>query len=120
MIKEFFGFDGYIRDAEGFFSWQHLVFVSALMLAMAIAAVVFGKKYKNRSTAEKNRALAVAAILMDGIELTKIILKCTFGGDPMAWLYDLPLFMCSIQLITLPLAAFAKGRLKEAALDFVC
>jgi uncharacterized membrane protein YwaF len=34
-------------------------------------------------------------------------------------LLDLPLFLCSIQLITLPLAAFTKGRLKEAALDFV-
>ena len=32
----------------------------------------------------------------------------------------LPLFLCSIQLITLPLAAFAKGRVREAALDFVC
>jgi len=31
----------------------------------------------------------------------------------------LPLFLCSIQLITIPLAAFAKGRVKEAALDFV-
>jgi uncharacterized membrane protein YwaF len=29
------------------------------------------------------------------------------------------LFLCSIQLITIPLAAFCKGRLKEAALDFV-
>ena len=31
----------------------------------------------------------------------------------------LPLFLCSIQLITIPLAAFSKGRIKEAALDFV-
>ena len=31
----------------------------------------------------------------------------------------LPLFLCSIQLITIPLAAFSKGRVKEAALDFV-
>ena len=38
----------------------------------------------------------------------------------MAWLSELPLYMCSIQLITLPLAAFSKGRIKEAALDFVC
>ena len=38
----------------------------------------------------------------------------------MNWLYDLPLFLCSIQLITLPLAAFSKGRVQEAALDFVC
>ena len=34
-------------------------------------------------------------------------------------LIDLPLFLCSIQLITIPLAAFCKGKLREAALDFV-
>ena len=28
--------------------------------------------------------------------------------------------MCSIQLIVIPLAAFSKGQVKEAALDFVC
>ena len=37
----------------------------------------------------------------------------------MNWIYNLPHFLCSIQLITIPLAAFSKGRLKEAALDFV-
>ena len=31
----------------------------------------------------------------------------------------LPLFLCSIQLITIPLAAFTKGKIKEASLDFV-
>ena len=31
----------------------------------------------------------------------------------------LPLFLCSIQLIAIPLAAFSKDRVKEAALDFV-
>ena len=34
-------------------------------------------------------------------------------------MYNLPLFLCSIQLITIPLAAFSKGRIKEASLDFV-
>ena len=34
-------------------------------------------------------------------------------------LYELPLFLCSIQLIAIPLAAFSKGRIKGAALDFV-
>ncbi len=37
----------------------------------------------------------------------------------MNWLYNLPLFLCSIQLIALPLAAFSKGRVKDASLDFV-
>ena len=37
----------------------------------------------------------------------------------MQWIYELPLFLCSIHLITMPLAAFSRGRIKEAALDFV-
>ena len=44
---------------------------------------------------------------------------CARSEDSMKWLHELPLFLCSIQLITIPLAAFAKGRIKEAALDFV-
>ena len=39
--------------------------------------------------------------------------------EPMWWSTELPLFLCSIQLITIPLAAFTKGRIKEASLDFV-
>ena len=35
-------------------------------------------------------------------------------------MHNLPLFLCSIQLISIPLAAFSKGRVREAALDFVC
>ena len=71
------------------------------------------------SSLEKNKVLIVAALLIDGLELFKIILMCFRGHDPFGWLYELPLFLCSIQLITIPLAAFTKGRIKEASLDFV-
>ena len=37
----------------------------------------------------------------------------------MGWMNSLPLFLCSIQFITVPLAALSKGRLKEASLDFI-
>jgi len=120
MIKEFFGFKGYARTAEGFLSWQHLAFVSALMIIMVLESVILGKRNKNKSLTEKNHVLVAAALLMDGVELVKIVLRCTLGGNPMAWLQELPLYMCSIQLITLPLAAFSKGRIKEAAMDFLC
>ena len=63
--------------------------------------------------------LAAAAILIDGLELFKIVLICFRSHNAMQWLYILPLFLCSIQLIALPVAAFTRGRLKEAALDFV-
>jgi uncharacterized membrane protein YwaF len=119
-MREFFGFGGYTRPAEGYFSWQHLLFVSSLMVVMIVMAAWMGLRNKNKSDQAKNRVLMVAAILIDSFELFKIVLMCIRGNDPMGWLTELPLFLCSIQLITIPLAAFAKGRIKDAALDFVC
>lgn len=118
-MREFFGFGGYQREAEGFMSWQHLLFVTLLMAAMVSLAVWLGKKYRHSEDSKKNKVLIVSAIAIDSFEIFKIVLLCIRGNDPMSWLYNLPLFLCSIQLITIPLAAFAKGRIREAALDFV-
>ena len=63
--------------------------------------------------------LVFSAILIDSFEIFKIVLMCIRGHNPMGWITLLPLFLCSIQLITIPLAAFSKGKVKEAALDFV-
>ena len=118
-MKEFFGFGGYTRQPEGFLSWQHLAFVTVLMVVMIALAVVLGLRNKHLSDRQKNRVLIWAALLIDGIELFKIVLMCFRAQDPMTWLYELPLFLCSIQLITIPMAAFGRGRVREAALDFV-
>ncbi len=119
-MKEFFGFGGYTRPAEGFLSWQHLLFVGLLLVSMTTLAVCLGRKNRSRTIAQKNKVLVVAALLIDGLELFKIVILClrSEGLDPI--LYNLPLFLCSIQLIAIPLAAFSTGRVKEAALDFVC
>ena len=117
-MKEFFGIGGFQREAEGFLSWQHLLFVTSLMAIMVLLAVFLGKKNKNKLPKQKNTVLIWAAILIDGFELLKIILSC--AEDPSSWTTMLPLFLCSIQLIAIPLAAFTKGRIKEASLDFVC
>ncbi|MBE6539947.1 MAG: hypothetical protein E7674_04315 [Ruminococcaceae bacterium] len=118
-MKEFFGFGGYERIPEGYFSWQHLTFVSSLMLIMVCAALFFGLRNKNKTEKQKNKVLLWAAILIDGAEIFKTIILCVRSEDPLAWLYNLPLFLCSIQLIAIPLAALSSGRLKQAALDFV-
>jgi uncharacterized membrane protein YwaF len=118
-IREFLGFGGYQRPVEGYLSWQHLTFVTALVVLMAVCAVALGRKYKNKSVAQKNRVLAVTAFLIDGVELFKILILCLRYEDPWYWRFVLPLFLCSIQLIAIPLAAFSQGRLKEAALDFI-
>ena len=118
-IAEFFGYAKNTRPIEGFMSWQHLTFVGCLLAVMTVLAVVLGRRNKNADDKTKNNVLIWSAILIDTFEIAKIIIVCTREGDPMRWLYDLPLFLCSIQLITIPLAAFAKGRVKEAAMDFV-
>ncbi len=118
-MKDFWGIGGYTRPAEGFLSVEHILFVTSLMIVMIASAVVLGLKNKNKPDREKNRVLIVAALLMDSFEIFKIVFVCIRNNDPMAWIYDLPLFLCSIQLIAIPLAAFSKGRVKDAALDFV-
>ncbi len=118
-MREFFGFGGYSREAEGFLSWQHLLFVTCLMVIMVALAIWIGRKNRGVSDAQKNRVLIWAAILIDSFELFKIVLVCIREKDAMLWLYELPLFLCSIMLIAIPLAAFSKGRMKQAALDFV-
>ena len=118
-MKEFFGWDGYTREPEGFLSWQHLFFVTFLMAVMVTLAVILGRRNRNGSDSQKNRVLIAAAILIDAFELFKIVIICLRSGDAMSWIYELPLFLCSIQLIAIPLAAFTKGRMRQAALDFV-
>ena len=118
-MKEFFGFGGYQRTPEGYMSWQHLVFVGSMLAAMTLLAIVLGVMNNGKDNKKKNRVLIWAAILIDSFEIFKIIILCIRGGDASHILYDLPLFLCSIQLITIPLAAFSSGRVREAALDFV-
>lgn len=125
-MKEFLGLANYvngeyeyIREPEGAWSWQHLTFVSCLMLVMVLLAVFFGKRNKDKPLKEKNKVLIACALLINAFEITKIVVICIRCQNPLQWLYILPLFLCSIQLITLPLAAFGKGRVQEASLDFV-
>lgn len=120
MLKEFFGYGGYAREAEGFLSWQHLTFVTLLMVCMVTLAVMFGIRNRKKSPQARNRVLMVSAILMDSLELFKIVLLCAMKNDWLEWLHHLPLYLCSIQMITLPLAAFSRGRIKKAAIDFAC
>lgn len=118
-MKEFLGIGGYTRVPEGAYSWQHLTFVFVLMGLMIFLAVFFGLRYRNKDDKTKNKVIIAAAILIDAIEIFKLIVICFRGNGISELRVNLPLFLCSIQLIALPLAAFTKGRVKEAAKDFV-
>ena len=36
IVREFFGFGGYRRAAEGYLSWEHLSFVTVLLALMTV------------------------------------------------------------------------------------
>ena len=117
---DFFGFGGYQREPEGWFSWQMLTMVTSFIVLMIFLAVFFGVRYRHEDEAKKIFVLKVSAIAIDSFEIIKIILVCIREKeDPTTILRLLPLFLCSFQLISIPLAAFGKGRLREAAIDFV-
>lgn len=116
-MAEFFGKP--FGEPQGAYSWQHLLFVSCLLIIMVLLAILLGLKNKNKEETIKNKVLIWAAFLIDGFELFKIAFNLGASEDATSWQTDLPLFLCSIQLITIPLAAFSKGKVREASLDFV-
>lgn len=118
-MKEFIGMGGYQRVPEGFLSWQHLLFIGILLGSMLVLSIYLGKRNRALTDKQKNRPLIYAALLIDGIEVLKIIGFCVRDLSFQPILHCLPLFLCSIQLIAIPLAAFSKGHIREAALDFV-
>ena len=119
-MKEFLGIGGYTREPEGYLSPEHLIFTIGLVLFTLALAILLGIRNKRADQRTKNIPVICAALLMDAVEIFKIIVMIYRSDEPAtAWHNLLPLFLCSIQLITIPLAAFAKGRLREAALDFV-
>ncbi len=121
-MKEFFGVDGYQRVPEGAWSWQHLLFVTSLMVIMTGLAIFLGLKQRKKDDGAKTKVMIVTAIVLLCVEAFKYVsfgVKGHLEEDYDWWTRELPLFLCSIQLFTIPLAAFAKGRVKEASMDFV-
>lgn len=119
IITDFFGIGGYKRIPEGAWSIEHIIFTSIMVSIAIFLGIFLGLKFKNKEK-QMNKTICVSAIAIDSVEIFKIIILCIRSGNP--WdtiIHTLPLFLCSIMLIALPLAAFSKGRTKEASLDFV-
>ena len=117
-MGEFFGKPTF-GTPQGVYSWQHLLYVSILMIVMILLAIFIGLKNKDKDEIEKNKILIWAAFLINGFEMFKFAFNLGASPDGSSWKEDLPLYLCRVQLIAIPLAAFCKGRVKEAALDFV-
>lgn len=117
-MGKFFGKPEY-GTPQGAYSIEHLGFVFLFIIAMITLAIILGLKNKNKSDKKKNKVLIWSAFLINGFELFKVAFNLGGSSDGLSWTTDLPLFLCSIQLIAIPMAAFCKGKIKEASLDFV-
>ena len=119
FIKEFFGIGGYQREPEGYLSWHHLLFVTSFIAVMIAAAIFFGRRYRNSDEKIKNRVLIVCTALLWSLEIFKSLFFSIAFDNPTYILKNLPLFFCSLQTIAIPIAAFARGIVKDTALDFI-
>lgn len=119
LSKESDGGYGYLRTPEGAWSFEHIFFVTMLIIAMIAVSIFVGLKYKDKPYKSKNKVLIFTAILINSFEIVKIIVLSIRCQDALHIRFVLPLFLCSIQLIAIPMAAFCKGRVKNACLDFV-
>ena len=120
IFGDFFGFGGFWKEPEGAWSWQHILFTSIMVSTAIFLAIFLGLKKRYKYEGEKKIPIVVSAIAIDVVEIFKIIIFCCRSNNiPNTLLDVLPLYLCSMMLIALPLAAFGKGKLREAALDFV-
>lgn len=116
-IKEFFGFESSNRESIGLFSKTHLIFATIVTLLIITIAILLGRHFKNKSEEEKIKPIKYLAVLMWLFEGTKIVINLIQGDSIWGML---PLFLCSIQLVTIPLVALLKkGRLRDACCDFI-
>lgn len=116
--KEYFTWE-FERSPEGYFSWQHLLAAGVAFALALTLAVVLGIRQRRAPFAVKIRTVRSAALLIDGFELLKLTVLVVITRDFATLRSYLPLFLCSIPLIVLPVAGFGKGRLQQAALDFL-
>ena len=106
-MEEFFGKPTF-GTPEGVYSWQHLLYVSFLMVVMVILSIVIGRKCKDKDYNSKNLVLIWCAFLINGFELFKVAFNLGASPDGSSWKEDFPFYLCRIQLIAIPLAAFCK------------
>lgn len=117
-VKEFFRWTNN-REPEPFLGWQHLLTVAIFLGVAIFLAVYFGRKYRHSEKNKKLKVLKIAAIVMVSLEVLKIVIISIRNQDALSILSMLPLFLCSMHLFSIPIAAFAKGKVQEAALTFL-
>ena len=117
----FFRLDG-AESANCYFKPEHIIVSIIITLLYIGLAVFFGIKYKNKEENQKLRPIKVSAFIHLSMYFTWLIVALIkTKHDSSYWLelfrFALPLFMCDIQLIAIPVAAWGKGKAQKTAMD---
>ena len=121
------------RVPDGLFSLPHLLTVSIVLVSLMGLAFFLGRKYKNNPQAI-DVILKTSAIIM----ITLYVLEVVDGfiGLRLGYGYTLeteegrtryfgqlvnsmPLFLCDIAIFSIPIIAFAKGKIRNILSDFM-
>ena len=117
------GFFDYKDDLVGYHGQDYMSIGQFVFLFIAILAIILISVFLRKIEHKKiDKFLKVLAIIIPVLEVTKIIVESYFdikyhGSFNFSGL--LPLYTCSLFIYTLPLAAFAKGKVKECCLAFL-
>ena len=121
MNYNFFDYKRFIENYHGEDYWgtEHLIFMIVATLAIIIIPVLL-RKAKQKNIDLFLKILSVAIVTL---EIVKITWETTWDIKTVGsfnWDGLLPLYTCSIFLFTLPIAAFAKGKIKRMATAWLC
>ena len=101
-----------------YMSWQHILICFSIYVVIIGGAILLSKFVKNDKHDIILKVLAIVDLF--GLIVGFAIIDGFFGDG---WMYvlrmDFPLFICSSIHIALPIAAFARGKLKQAMIEFI-
>ena len=117
FIKNFFRLEG-ADSADCYFKPEHIIVSTIITLLFISLAIYFGLKYKDKDLKSKLKPIKVAAIIHLATQfLWLIITLIRTRHDNTYWLeifrVVLPLFMCDIQLIAIPIAGCIRILIEE-------
>lgn len=114
------------RTPEGYMSWQHLVSVTITILIFFSFAIFLGIKFKNNKKGQTGTllgfgiALVFVYLLKTADIIVSAIIKENIQGLGMSLANNIPIFLCDITIVMVPIAALTKGKVREVCCDFIC
>ncbi len=100
-----------------YFGVAHIVVSSIVTIAFIGLGLFFGIRLRKADGKTRIRPIQIATIIFLSVQLTYYIVNVCRRGWPYL-ISCLPLFLCDIQIFSLPLAAWAKGKWQKLGFDF--